>query len=233
MRNAGIYQIENQINGKLYIGSAVRLQRRWLEHRSALRRNVHKSPKLQNAWNKYGEENFIFKPLLICAPSAVLMYEQRALDVYRPSYNTCPTAGNSSGVKHTEATRARMSAANKGKKLSPEHIAKISAGNKGKKISAETKARQSAAAAGRVQSEETKKKLSELNSGKTMSAETKAKISAALLGKKHTSPKATISDAHKEAIRSAILGCKRSPETIAKMCIAARARVAKMYRGEE
>jgi group I intron endonuclease len=225
MRSAGIYQIENQINGKLYVGSAINLQRRWLEHRSGLRRGVHGSPKLQNAWNKYGEENFVFRPLLVCTPADVLMYEQRAIDTYRPAYNTCPTAGNSFGVKHTAEARARMSAANKGKKLSPEHIAAIVAGTKGKKRSTETKARQRVAATGRVQSEETKRKLSEMNSGKVMPDETKKKISAKLKGVAKPPRTEQHSQRISDANKGRGLGGKKSPETIAKMRVAARARV--------
>lgn len=33
---SGIYKITNLVNGKLYIGSAVKIQRRWIEHRAQL-----------------------------------------------------------------------------------------------------------------------------------------------------------------------------------------------------
>ena len=33
---------------------------RLCEHRCELRKNIHHNPKLQRAWNKYGERSFIF-----------------------------------------------------------------------------------------------------------------------------------------------------------------------------
>lgn len=56
-----IYKIENIVNGKLYIGQTVgKPARRFQLHKSRLKRNKHENPYLQNAWNKYGEEDFVF-----------------------------------------------------------------------------------------------------------------------------------------------------------------------------
>ena len=54
-----IYQITNKVNGKIYIGKTNDLNRRISKHYSELRGNYHHSHKLQRAYNKYGEENFI------------------------------------------------------------------------------------------------------------------------------------------------------------------------------
>lgn len=56
----GIYRITNKENGKVYIGSSVDIHLRWLQHKSQLKKNKHHSRHLQNAWNKYGEDNFRF-----------------------------------------------------------------------------------------------------------------------------------------------------------------------------
>jgi len=58
-----IYCIENLINGKLYIGSAIGHYRRKGQHFYMLRRNIHWNSHLQSAYNKYGEENLDFKVL--------------------------------------------------------------------------------------------------------------------------------------------------------------------------
>jgi group I intron endonuclease len=59
----GIYKIENKINGKIYIGSSKHIEERFKEHKGLLKNNKHHSKHLQNAWNKYGEENFKFEVL--------------------------------------------------------------------------------------------------------------------------------------------------------------------------
>lgn len=56
----GIYRFTNKISGKIYIGSAKNLRKRFVQHRSNLRLNKHHSIHFQNAYNKYGENNFIY-----------------------------------------------------------------------------------------------------------------------------------------------------------------------------
>lgn len=58
---AVIYRITNMENGNFYIGSADSFARREWQHKYTLRRNEHKNPHLQAAWNKYGEEMFVFE----------------------------------------------------------------------------------------------------------------------------------------------------------------------------
>jgi len=59
----GIYQIRNIENGKKYVGSSKDLEMRWEKHRQKLNADNHYNPYLQNAWNKYGQENFNFEIL--------------------------------------------------------------------------------------------------------------------------------------------------------------------------
>lgn len=56
-----IYHIKNTINGKMYIGQTIQYDVRKKTHLNDLKKNKHHSQKLQRAWNKYGEENFIFE----------------------------------------------------------------------------------------------------------------------------------------------------------------------------
>lgn len=60
MSTRGIYKIINIINNKFYVGSAVHLGKRKSRHFSELRRGKHNNKHLQAAWNKYGEQAFIF-----------------------------------------------------------------------------------------------------------------------------------------------------------------------------
>lgn len=63
-------------------------------------------------------------------------------------------------------TRAKNSAAHKGKKFSEEHKTKISEAHKGKKFSEETKKKMSDVQKGKKPSEEAKKKMSDARKGK-------------------------------------------------------------------
>ncbi|RKJ62070.1 GIY-YIG nuclease family protein [Roseburia sp. 1XD42-69] len=61
---SGIYTITNKVTGKLYIGESLDIYRRWHdEHIPQLRKNRHYNKELQNDFNKYGEENFVFEVL--------------------------------------------------------------------------------------------------------------------------------------------------------------------------
>lgn len=54
----GIYQITNLINGKIYIGQSIDIERRWNQHRYGKGSLI-----LRNAINKYGIDNFNFQIL--------------------------------------------------------------------------------------------------------------------------------------------------------------------------
>ena len=56
-----IYQIECLPTHESYIGLTVDYKRRKRDHLNDLRKNKHENPKLQNAWNKYGEQEFHFR----------------------------------------------------------------------------------------------------------------------------------------------------------------------------
>jgi hypothetical protein len=65
------------------------------------------------------------------------------------------------GRKHSEETRAKMSAAHTGKPKSAEHAAKVGASHKGRKLSANHIEKLSAAHKGKIISPETRAKLAE------------------------------------------------------------------------
>lgn len=67
------------------------MKRRWRRHKCGLRNNKHENIILQRAWNKYGEENFIFEIIQTCDEERLLMYEQKYLDL-KSKYNVGTTA---------------------------------------------------------------------------------------------------------------------------------------------
>lgn len=144
---AVIYRITNMANGKYYIGSAESFERRKWQHQYDLKRNMHKNPRLQSAWNKYGADMFVFEVVEL-VPEGVSVFEVEnrylhecvgAHDCYNINIDAFkPRLGKT----HSEETKAKI-AANRvppaganhyryGKEVAPEVRAKISATQKGR-----------------------------------------------------------------------------------------------------
>lgn len=81
--NCGIYIIMNLVNGKFYIGSSKQVKRRLYIHKNSLRKNKHHSYHLQQSWDKYGEENFIFEIVKNTTINDMLIEEQKWLDFHK------------------------------------------------------------------------------------------------------------------------------------------------------
>lgn len=187
--NCGVYLIRNTDSGKCYIGSAVNLRVRWNSHQNALKRQAHDNRHLQNAWNMYGSQAFVFAPLLYCHESDRVWFEQRALDSFTVTrgrsglYNLSPTASCVRGVQRTEETRQKLSEAGKGRRHSPESRAKMrlaALGNKrnlGRKASPEARAKLSAVMKARTVT--WGDKISAGQKGRVMTPEHRAKLSEA------------------------------------------------------
>lgn len=100
-----IYAIKNIINGKMYIGSAVKFNLRKNMHLSQLKRNIHHSIKLQRSFNKYGLEKFEFIILEEVCKGNLISKEQYYIDLhasYKNGYNSQPIANSSLGVKRSK-----------------------------------------------------------------------------------------------------------------------------------
>lgn len=78
----GIYKIENKASGKLYIGQSIDIESRWYSHIHDLDSNCHSNRHLQNAWNKYGSNNFQFTVIEKCSEDKLTEREQYWIDFY-------------------------------------------------------------------------------------------------------------------------------------------------------
>jgi group I intron endonuclease len=117
----GIYKITNKKTKKIYIGSSINVFRRWVEHKVKLNKNTHINNKLQNSWNKYGDDNFTFSIIEECEKDQLIVREQFYLDKLLKSsdpdsfffnkmgYNILTRAGNTLGYKFSESTKNKMS----------------------------------------------------------------------------------------------------------------------------
>ena len=142
----GIYGIKNLINSKIYVGkTGMNFGDRWDSHRSLLNSEKHDNPHLQNAWNKYGEENFEFIIIEECNVEELSEREKYYIKLYKDiglAYNihdggdegynlgkhlseeTKRKIGDKNRIKMTgrkasDATKKKMSEAHTGMKYSP------------------------------------------------------------------------------------------------------------------
>jgi len=176
----GTYQINNVLDGSIYVGSALNIRQRWAIHRKLLRGNRHTNTHLQNAWNVHGEKCFNFMPISSCEKHDLIKTEQMSLDAAfailprNKVYNVAKSAAAPMlGLKVSESTKEKMRASQQ--KRGPR--------------SQETRALMSIAQRGRKLSEEAKLNISLSKRGekhpmwgKNVSAETKAKIADAQRG---------------------------------------------------
>lgn len=122
--DSGIYAILNEVTGKVYIGSAKILSRRWDEHKKYLRRNKHKNPHLQSSWNLYSETSFIFLIMEFVDFEILLEREQYWLDKISESYeiyNCNLQVSGFHGRQHSEETKRKISETKKSQKIKFTH----------------------------------------------------------------------------------------------------------------
>lgn len=96
----GIYKIEFISNPeRIYIGSAVDINKRWSRHKTELKCEKHSNSKLQRHVIKYGIEDLKFTVLLECLKEDLIRNEQYFIDEYDPYFNILKIAGSQIGNK--------------------------------------------------------------------------------------------------------------------------------------
>lgn len=141
---AYIYKIRNIINDDYYLGRTIHLEKRKYYHFHFLSKNYHVNRILQNAYNKYGKENFVFEIFKETNKANMVYDEQYFLVFYKGKYNISDSA-------YTPPSRSMKGVLNPryGASISDEQKKKTSEFHKGKKW-----------AQGRVVSPEAKRKSS-------------------------------------------------------------------------
>lgn len=192
---SGIYRITCTVTGKFYIGSTKSLRRRYQAHFGNLQRKVHNNNKLQQAFNKYGLNAFVFEVLELILPVFLLEREQYWLDRLQPfgtkGFNIDRVAGSTRlGYTFSAESREKMRVAHlgqvshrRGKKASPETLAKLSAAKKGK---VGTRLGSSPTHETRAKISASKKGKPSPHAGVERSPEARAKIAEAGRGRTHT-----------------------------------------------
>lgn len=150
MKQAGIYSFVNLVNGKRYIGQAVDIDRRIKSHYLRLIRSVDDALKLQNAWNKYGYQNFVVETLISAEEEHTKEYLKSWLDYlekdyiqyydsHKNGYNCTDGGEGNLGYVHSDETKQKQRIKRLGKPLSNETKIKMSKSLKGLKRTESTK----------------------------------------------------------------------------------------------
>lgn len=183
--NAHIYLVNNNLNGKQYVGQT-----------TVARNKVGHGLIVTEAYKKHGKDNFTY--LQICSGinnKATLNYIERFwIKVINTRYP------NGYNIEEGGSTKGEVSASTR---------QKLKTANLGKKLSAETKEKIALANTGRYPSEETKVKLKAARSkqippmiGKTTSEETKEKIRQTKLGNKNPMYGKPITEEHRAKLKA-------------------------------
>jgi hypothetical protein len=164
----GVYIITCIPTQKSIIGETGNVKKRINYHIQNLKGNRHENPYLQNAWNKYGYDNFSFNVLEYCDFAECKVKENYYCLLHNThdpekGFNLRPTGTNLKG-KFTEEHKKRISLSlKKSEKFKNRDSGK---GMRGKKHSQETRIKMSNSSKGKKHSEETKLKLSKVNKGR-------------------------------------------------------------------
>ncbi len=131
-----IYQIRNLVNDRVYIGQTVMLSARRRQHFSDLRCKRHGNVILQRAFEKHGEENFVFENLLVVEGEQKDFDDAEMKIIASVSKDKRYNISEGGGAfmknrKHTLESRAKISASHLGTKKSAETKLRMSQNRKG------------------------------------------------------------------------------------------------------
>jgi group I intron endonuclease len=111
---SGIYKIQSISKPeRVYIGSALNIDKRWKEHIWQLKNERHHSQKLQRHYNKYGVSDLQFSIIAFCDKDNLMSMEQFYLDSIKTYFNNFLSANSPLGYKHTEEAKRKISEYNK------------------------------------------------------------------------------------------------------------------------
>lgn len=104
---SGIYRWVNKINNESYVGSSVNLTNRLRRYYNINYLNskiIIDNSRIYRALLKYNYSNFNLEILEYCNNEYLKIREQYYLDLLKPEYNICKTAGSMLGFKHSLKT---------------------------------------------------------------------------------------------------------------------------------
>lgn len=208
---SGIYCFQSKINPyKIYIGSSNNMPHRKSQHFSSLRKNIHKSLKLQNHVNKYGIDDLEFFILDVCDKEKLIETEQFYLDIFDPWFNVRKIAEANYGKVISEENRKKMRDAMLDQYENGGLRERMSMLAKKRWEDDEYRDNMVAKHTGKKRTQESIEKTRQANIGRKMSTEAIRKSSEKRIGRKAT-------EETREKNRMAMLGRKLSEETKSKI----------------
>lgn len=128
----GIYAVMCLDDGCIYIGKTEQtFIRRFYEHSERLQRNVHDNKYLQNVFNKYGTDSFIFFCVQAIETEDINETEKHIIQIAREHFATCSNMLDGGEVDYKSLGKLNAERL-RGSKLSEETKLKMSETKKGK-----------------------------------------------------------------------------------------------------
>lgn len=123
-----IYLLANTITGKKYVGQT------WCPLKLRMSRGYNGNPHLRASIAKYGKENFRYQVLTVCSTQRIAdFYEDYFITRYDTINNGYNIKSGGSHGRQSDETKAKISAANFGKRRTPEQKLTISRSVAGEK----------------------------------------------------------------------------------------------------
>lgn len=200
-----VYKIENNADGRVYIGQTNSLQRRMIQHRCEKRRCVDKSI------NKYGIKSFAVSVIDEAKTRDELNEKEKYwiqfYDCRFPKgYNFTDGGDGSPGHTMSEENKIKLRDSRIGYICSAETRQKMRVAKLGRTISDEQKKKQSEALKGIVFSEERKRNISKGLTGQVFTEERRLNASIARMGEKNHNYGKHFSEDHKRKISESNMG---------------------------
>ena len=110
----GVYLIKNSINELVYVGSTMKsFDCRFKQHLNMLKNNKHENPYLQNFYNKYGKDVFIFEIIESfeqLSHDDIITLENKYINKYNATdrncgFNICSAGRSRIGTKWNENSK--------------------------------------------------------------------------------------------------------------------------------
>lgn len=108
---SGVYRWINIINNESYVGSSSNLGNRFRRYYSTnyiKDKTLRYNSRIYKALLKYDYFNFRLEILEYCNKESLISREQHYIDLLKPEYNICKTAGSLLGFKHSAETLLKL-----------------------------------------------------------------------------------------------------------------------------